>query len=224
MLGGRGGAAARKRHAMVAPRLFSRGIATVSPSKPVSRMSSNDHQWHLARSDLAVALTDLEYALMRSYESFVRWQAECINAVTGIPLSGTENALLHVVCMQERPKIIRELMQLTNRQDIPNLQYGLRKLIKHGLIDKSGSGTKGVFYSGTAKGLEVCNAYAALRERLLLRSVGALEDFEANANAAIKTLESVEHIYETVTREAAAFHHRGKLAGVAPDRHGKEVK
>ena len=204
--------------------LFSRGTATVSPSNPAPRTTTDDHHWHLARTDVAVALTDLEYALMRSYESFVRWQSECIHAVTGIPLSGTENALLHVVCMRERPKTIRELMQLTNRQDMPNVQYGLRKLIKLGFIAKTGSGPKGVFYSATAKGLEVCNDYAALREKLLLRAVGALPSFESDAGATIETLESLEQVYETVTREAAAFHRRGKLTGTAANVHDNKIK
>ncbi|MGN5480329.1 hypothetical protein ACTMU2_36800 [Cupriavidus basilensis] len=30
--------------------------------------------------------------------------------------------------MHDRPKTIRDLAQMTNRQDIPNIQYDLRKL------------------------------------------------------------------------------------------------
>ncbi len=176
--------------------------------KPSARPPAADHHWHLARSDLGVALTDLEYALMRTYESFVRWQAECLQAVTGVQLSGTENALLHVVCMQERPKTIRELMQLTNRQDVPNIQYGLRKLMKCGFVTKSGSGPKGVFYAATAEGLKVCEDYAALREKLLLVNVQGSRDFETVAHAAAHTLEGLERSYESVTREVTAFHRR----------------
>ncbi len=176
-----------------------------------TRNDADAHRWHLARTDLGVALTDLEYALMRSYESFLRWQTECVHAVTGTQLSGTENALLHVVCMHERPKTIRDLMQLTNRQDTPNLQYGLRKLLKAGLIAKTGSGPKGVFYEGTPQGFQVCEDYAVLREKLLLAALGGLEGFGGAAAAATSALERLEHVYESVTRETTAFHRRRQV-------------
>lgn len=179
---------------------------TTPNTPPVNK--TNAHHWHLARTDQAVVLTDLEFALMRTYESFARWQTECLQAVTGVQLSGTENALLHVICMQERPKTIREIMQLTNRNDIPNIQYGLRKLIKSQFITKSGSAVKGVFYAGTPQGLKVCQDYAALREQLLLPALGTLASLDTGADASRQTLEQMEKVYESVTREAAAFHRR----------------
>lgn len=157
-----------------------------------------------------MTLTDLEFALMRAYESFARWQTECLQAVTGVQLSGTENALLHVICMHERPKTIRELMQLTNRNDVPNVQYGLRKLLKCNFIAKSGSAVKGVFYAGTPEGVKVCEDYAALREKLLLGALSAAPKFESEARGANRALERMEQLYESVAREASAFHRRSR--------------
>ena len=45
----------------------------MSPNKPES---SVDRRWHLAQEPLEIELTDFEYALMRAFESFGRWQAE----------------------------------------------------------------------------------------------------------------------------------------------------
>src|SRR4029453_12786342 len=100
---------------------------------------SKRHRWHLATDDFGVDFTDFEYALMRLYQSFARWQSECMAGVTGVNLSGQENALLHIIRMHDRPKTIKELMHLTNRQDTPNMQYELRKLLKASFIEKSGT-------------------------------------------------------------------------------------
>ena len=66
-----------------------------------------DRRWHLADAPLEVRLTELEYALMRTFESFGRWQTECLALSAGIQASGPENALLHVVRMKDRPKSVK---------------------------------------------------------------------------------------------------------------------
>lgn len=167
------------------------------------------HHWHLAEDDLGVALTDLEYAVMRTYESFVRWQAECLAAVTGAALTGQENALLHVIRMHDQAKTIKDLLHLTNRQDVPNVQYGLRKLIKLGFIEKQGSGRAGVYYEATVEGAKVCDDYAKLRKKLLLEGSKRYPAFKQHSHSAGAHLELLERLYESVTREAATFHRRG---------------
>lgn len=100
-------------------------------SKPTHAQSDAlDRRWHLARTPLEIEVTELEYALMRSFEAFGRWQAECLANVVDFAASGPENALLHIIRMNDRPKSIHDLAHMANREDIPNIQYSLRKLIK----------------------------------------------------------------------------------------------
>ena len=179
---------------------------TTAPTDASDR--GDDHFWHLARSGSGVAVTDVEFALMRTAESFARWQSECLAAVTGAQLSGSENAMLHVICMHEQPKTVRELMQMTNRGDVPNVQYALRKLMQLGFVTKSGSARKGVFYAGTAEGMRVCEDYARLREKLLLKGAQGLPGFVAGAGALRDQLEVLERLYESITREVTTFHRR----------------
>ena len=174
-----------------------------------SKRATAPHHWHLAQDDLGVAVTDLEYAVMRTYESFVRWQAECLAAVTGAVLTGQENALLHVIRMHDQAKTSKDLLHLTNRQDVPNVQYGLRKLLKLGFIEKQGSGRVGVYYQATAEGAKVCDDYAKLRKNLLLEGAKRYPAFKQHSNSAGAHLELLERLYESVTREAATFHRRG---------------
>ena len=48
--------------------------------------------------------------------------------------TGPENALLHIIRMNDRPKTMKDLARLTNRDDMPNMQYSLRKLMGAGLV------------------------------------------------------------------------------------------
>ncbi|MGO4837712.1 winged helix DNA-binding protein, partial [Rhizobiaceae sp. 2RAB30] len=114
-----------------------------------------DRTWHLARNPLEIDVAELEYALMRSFEAFGRWQAECLASVIDFAASGPENALLHIIRMNDRPKSIRDLAYMANREDIPNIQYSLRKLIKGGMVERSGSGRSGVTYEVTELGGDV---------------------------------------------------------------------
>ena len=145
-------------------------MATDSPHLRASRDGQSPHYWHLAQDSTGVAMTDLEYAILRVFEAFGRWQSECLAAVSGASITGPENVLLHVVAMKGRAKTIHDVMLLTNRQDTPNVQYGLRKLMKLGFIKKRGSARAGVFYQTTEKGEKVCKDYADLRKKLLLRA------------------------------------------------------
>ncbi len=180
-----------------------------SPRRSASARSEDaTHTWHLAEDSTGIAMTDLEYAVLRVSEALDRWQSECLAAVSGATITGPENVLLHVIAMKGRAKTIHDIMLLTNRNDTTNIQYGLRKLIKLGFVTKQGSGRAGVFYQCTSKGDEVCKAYADLRKKLLLKSVKAVPKFEADSAKCSAHLEAIEKIYTVAGREAATFFRR----------------
>ena len=168
-----------------------------------------DRRWHLARTALEVDVTEIEYALMRCNEAFGRWQAECLRSVVDLAASGPENALLHIIRMNERAKSIKDLARLANREDIPNIQYSLRKLIKSGLVVRAGSGRAGVSYSVTAAGRDVTDRYAAVRAALLIQSIGSIPGFAARLQGATQALELLTGIYEQVARVAATHRRLG---------------
>ncbi|MDQ0393396.1 winged helix DNA-binding protein [Labrys monachus] len=167
-----------------------------------------DRHWHLARTVPEIDVAELEYALMRAFEAFGRWQAECLATVIDLAASGPENAMLHIIRMNDRPKTIKDLARLSNREDIPNIQYSLRKLIGAGLVERRGSGRSGVTYSVTERGRQVTDRYAQVRASLLIEALSSLPDFGARLQEATKTLELMTGIYEQVARTAAT-HRRG---------------
>ena len=162
-----------------------------------------DFQWHLAKTAAEVEATELEFALMRTFEGFGRWQSECLAGVCDLAATGPENALLHIIRMNERPKSMKDLARLTNRDDVPNIQYSLRKLIGAGLVLRKGAGRSGVSYVVTEKGQRVTDYFGALRRRLLLAEIAALPGFSARLAEASRTLNVLSGIYEQVARVAA---------------------
>jgi predicted MarR family transcription regulator len=174
---------------------------------PASPDGDVDRRWHLAQAPLEVRLTELEYALMRTFESFLRWQTECLALSAGIQASGPENALLHVVRMKDRPKSVKELARLTNREDIPNIQYGLRKLMKAGLVEREGASRTGVVYSVTEQGREVTDRYARARRELLVALAARLDDPEKGFGDAAQVLDLLSGLYDRAAL-AATTHRR----------------
>ena len=182
-----------------------------SSSEP--RVSDLDRHWHLARNDHEVALTELEYSLIRAAEAFQRWQSECLATASGKALSGADNVILHVIRMNDRPKSVTEIARLTNRDDISNIQYTIRKLSKAGLIEKMTSRRRrrGISYRVTTKGHEVTEFYTRLRVELLCKLTGAIKDVEAHLEAGSGVLDLMSGIYDQAARVAAT--HRPPIDG-----------
>jgi len=170
-----------------------------------------DRRWHLAETATEVDTTELEFAVMRTFESFGRWQSECLAGVIDFAASGPENALLHVIRMNDRPKSVKELARLMNRDDVPNIQYSLRKLIGAGLVERHGSARSGVSYTVTERGREVTEKYAAIRRALLIAAIENVPDFPNRLADATRTLNLLAGIYEEVSRVAAT--HRRPQTG-----------
>ena len=180
-----------------------------TPPDPPGRPPPDfDQRWHLAQAPGEIEFTELEFALMRTYEGFARWQSECLSSVVDLAASGAENAMLHIIRMNDRPKSIKDLARLTNRDDVPNIQYSLRKLISAGLVERRGAGRAGVTYEVTEAGRRVTGDFAALRQRLLIDAIDSVPDIHRRLREATRTLNLLCGIYEEVAR-VAATHRRG---------------
>jgi len=148
------------------------------------RRRSLDRGWHLATDEFEIGLSEFEFAIFHVAAAFERWQSDCLACCHGHSFSGTDTAVLHVIRMHERPKSISEIGRLLKRDDQANLQYGIRKLLKAGLIEKStpAGSKKDVTYQVTKRGLQITNQYAEFRRELLVataQSIAADVNFES---------------------------------------------
>ena len=72
--------------------------------KGITRLQLFSYRWYLAQSAVEVDTTELEFALMRAFEGFGRWQSECRASVCDLAATGSENAKLRIVRMNDRLK------------------------------------------------------------------------------------------------------------------------
>src|SRR5262249_20884817 len=132
----------------------------VAKAKKKAVQESNSN-WHLANSERERAFAEFQHALICLGEAFYRFIGKTLVHVTEDQnFTGYDSVILHTIHAADRPKSITELQEFTNRSDIANIQYSVRKLEHAALIEKvprtSGRGTK---YQITRNGREVVRAY-----------------------------------------------------------------
>ena len=162
--------------------------------------------WHLAKTAHEARITELEYGILRFREAFEHWVLQGMRAVCNIDLSFEETCILHPLRMQARPTGASTLARLLNRDDVTNLQYSLRKLLKMGLVAVSrGSGVKQVNYTLTKVGIRVTDAYANLKRDLLIRQTEDIAELQGKVEAMTRTLTMLTGLYEECARVAATY-------------------
>ncbi len=169
------------------------GIPLLAPSVAADL----DSRWHLARNPREITVTELEFSLIRATSAFDRWQAECLAAVAHQQLGSTDNAILHVIRLKERPKTTTEIARLLNRDDVANLQYSIRKLQDAGLIERCRAGKrKGTSYRVTQRGMVITEEYAVLRSNLLMNLIPSVERWDEQVQGAKRILDLMRGIYD----------------------------
>lgn len=168
-----------------------------------------DKRWHLAQSDMELNFTELEFSILRISAAFERWQKDCLACCVDGGLSGTDNAVLHIIRMHDRPKSISEVARLMNRDDIPNLQYSLRKLTKSGLIARAGNGDskRTAAYEVTEEGTRVSDLFAQFRRELLLTLTESIKDLDVEILTTCKVLNITSGLYDHASTVAASHRH-----------------
>jgi predicted MarR family transcription regulator len=164
--------------------------------------------WHLAKDETELNVTELEYSVIRFQEAFARWIIT-IGELTGCSgLKYGEHVILHVIRMQDRPKSTATIARLINRDDMPNIQYSLRKLESEGFVrKKKEKGTKNFVYEITVRGTQITDEYAKIRAEMLTKNLRALSDIDQRTEQAAQTLSIMTDIYEESARNAASFNH-----------------
>ncbi|MGX7732165.1 winged helix DNA-binding protein [Rhodococcus sp. 2H158] len=161
-------------------------------------------RWHLAQDPYEEALTAFEFAVLQAQRGFERFAVQAMHVAGDLDLAFNEVVALHVVRMQERPKDTATIAQLTNRDDLPNLQYNLRKLVSLGLLERTKSGTSSVF-AVTPAGREVTDRYAALRRQVLASNLVELADVTVKLQHAIRSMHILTGLYEAASRDLATI-------------------
>jgi predicted MarR family transcription regulator len=160
--------------------------------------------WHLVQNDKGMDVTEFELLLWRGFSGFLRWQEECERATNSNKLTGHELSVLHVIRMREKPKTANDIARLLNREDMYNIRYCIKKLLKLGLIEKShGTLKKGATYQITEDGIKNTNTFAKAREDILI----ALFQKEQHINLpeVSRELTKIIELYNNAERMTATY-------------------
>lgn len=172
--------------------------------------------WHLSRSPHEAVLTAFEARLERVFQAYHRWKTACLAAViedaaaeggaeiVDAGFTGNDVAVLNLIRMRERPKSRVEIARLLNRDDTSNMQYALRKLLRAGLIEKvDADARKTATYRATPAGIRVTEAYANLRNDLLIGMTGREDADEDALRDAGNVLDLLSGYYDQSAKLAA---------------------
>lgn len=164
--------------------------------------------WHLAKNETEYKITEFEWMIIRFYESFARWIAAASSVVMDGDIKFSEYVILQVIRMQDRPKNSATIARMISRDDIPNIQYSLRKLESVGLIQKTRErGGKTFAYSVTAHGEKVTDDYAKLRSELLIENLKSIANLDERITSTTQFMSVLTGIYEEMSRSSATFTH-----------------
>ena len=165
---------------------------------------------HLASGDHEAAVTEFEQALICAGEAFVRFAGALLGPeAREHNLSGQDCVILQQLVTAGEPRRIADLLRFANREDVSNVQYSLRKLIKAGLVRLvRGATNRDAAYAVTGEGLAVTERLVATRRELLMRPTGAIPGLDGQLRGLTDTLGLLTGLYDHGTRQLA-----GRRAG-----------
>lgn len=158
---------------------------------------------HLANGALP-ALSEVEFGLTMLNHAFSRWIVRCM-AAAGMPdLSALDILVLHNVSHRGKGKTLADICLVLNIEDTHTVAYALKKLEKLDLIE-SGRRGKEKLVQATAKGNDLCQRYAAIREELLVKSVLSTEVEPEVLSKLAARIRALSGHYDQATRAAASL-------------------
>jgi predicted MarR family transcription regulator len=159
-------------------------------------------QIHIGRSPIELALFEFQHSAICFIEAFYRHIERQLILVTGDPnLSAQDCVNLHAIRIGDRPKSITEIQHFSNRRDIANIQYSIRKLTKAGLVQKAKrEAGRGTSYELTKYGIKITDAYVKARERMMLDFLQEHTSFVKDAEIATRMMMMMTGIYDHLSR------------------------
>ncbi|CUH99552.1 MULTISPECIES: winged helix DNA-binding protein [Leisingera] len=173
----------------------------MAEKKPDSRRIVSSR--HLAEGE-GWELSELEFGLIIASNAFSRWMTRCMAAAGQPDLNPLEILILHNVNHRGKDKRLSDICFLLNIEDSHTVNYGLRKLLKAGLLASEKRG-KEVFYRTSAEGAELCSAYRDVRRQCLLDGLSAADLPGKDLRELARSLRALSGHYDQASRAAASL-------------------
>ena len=140
-----------------------------------------------------------EYAAWHFGSAFARWRRDCLAALPAAAgLGGTEASILHVLHLNGTAKGLSDVARLLHRDDLANLQYGLKKLLSLGFIEKASNGAsrRNTTYLPSGSGQAIVDAYLQHRRDTLVRLAASMSGTQDALQQATSILHVMTGLYD----------------------------
>jgi predicted MarR family transcription regulator len=176
-------------------------------SKPKVVAKPAPKSMHLGRSDIELALFEFQHGAICFIEAFYRHLQGQLIRLTGDPkMSAADCVVLHAIRLGERPKSIPDIQHFTNRNDIANIQYSVKKLMKAKLVHGArANGGRGTRYELTRAGVELTDEYIRARQAFIAMLPVDPAVFTAEVRTATRAMLLLTGHYDHVSRTEAAL-------------------
>ena len=154
------------------------------------------------RTDEERALFRFQHAAICYIEAFKRHIERQLIAVTGdTTFSAQDCMILHAIRMALRPQSIPDIQHFLNRSDVANVQYGVKKLVKAGLIEQAPRDAgRGTAYRLTVDGERVSGIYVENRHKLMADVLQGQKNFCQDADTASHLLMTLTGTFDHLSR------------------------
>lgn len=174
---------------------------------PTTKPSDTVHaNWHFGHERADILFTEFELVMLRFQQAFERWALHVTARCGDSTMSFAEIVLLHAVRMQGEPCSAQSIARLLNRDDIPNVQYSLRKLVKRGYLMYTQGHVKNNTFAVTDLGRQVTSYYAEIRHEVLVGHTPDVNTMENQIQSVINAVGMLTGQYDEAMRKATTYH------------------
>ncbi len=176
----------------------------------MSDVTTSPDSWHrdwlLGTGDHGIAVTELEWGILRFFAAFERSCEQLSRLATADGLKFQEVIVVGVVAMQRGHPTASSLARQLNRDDVQNLQYTLRKLVDNGYLSQSKkTGSRVVTYAVSKKGRKFVTDYFTVRSKLLTKKTGLIEDIDAKLSGASELISVLTGLYDGAAMTSSTY-------------------
>jgi predicted MarR family transcription regulator len=157
---------------------------------------------HLAASPHELVVTRFEQGLICAAAAFYRFYGSLLGREgREHNVSGQDNAILQQIMAASRPLAVTDVARFANRDDIANIQYSLKKLVRAGLIEKAGrTSARETSYVVTPLAREWTANFLALRRQLFTDPSAQILGFDEQLEKSANLLNLIAGFYDHGTR------------------------
>src|SRR5215831_13013316 len=194
---------------------------SMRPSRPQSRKRSPAAAKvaaHLAANPHEFAVTRFEQGLICAAAAFYRFYGVLLGREGRLRnISGQDNAILQQIMAASRPLAVTDIARFANRDDIANIQYSLKKLLRSGLIDKAGStSARETSYVVSEIARHWTRDFLQLRRQLFTDPAAQIPDFDDQLEKSAHLLNLIAGFYDHGTRVMSGAEQMAEASATNP--------